>query len=193
MLDEENERRLVAGAAFLGEKSLTDAYYDAADRRLTLRDFWLRKRDDAFELKVPLNESLETRVSDQYRELDEEPAIAAAIGLRLGAGQPLAEALAAAGFAPFCTIITTRRKYKNGDFSIDIDSTDFGHRLAEIELMIADDADEAAMKAAAGRILAFAERLGVRPGKVIGKVAAFLKIKDPAHFQALIDAKVIRG
>ena len=44
------------GGALLGEKSFTDIYYDTAECSLTRRDMWLRSRDGAWELKLPVEE-----------------------------------------------------------------------------------------------------------------------------------------
>jgi len=48
----------------------------------------------------------------------------------------LEDYLRACHFQPFCKITTTRRKYKHGNFSIDLDYTDFGYHIGEIELLI---------------------------------------------------------
>ena len=129
------------------------------------------------------------RVSDQYRELDIEEDILAHFGAR---DISVEDFLAQNKYAPFCKITTTRKKYKKDSFVIDLDVMDFGYTLAEIELMIDD---ESKIQEATKSIIKFAKEHGVAPNAEIpirGKVVEFLRTKNPAHFQALIDAKVIK-
>src|SRR5260221_52798 len=77
----EQEEALIEDAEFVGEKIFTDTYFDYSDHRLTTSDLWLRKRGEQFELKVPLNESMIARVSDQYHELEDEKEIASFLKL----------------------------------------------------------------------------------------------------------------
>jgi len=66
-----DKERLIKKAEFIEEKTITDTYYDSADYKLTCRDYWLRKRDGKFELKVPLNKAnIHNRLTDQYKELE---------------------------------------------------------------------------------------------------------------------------
>jgi len=190
ILTPEQEKSLIEKAEFLGEKQFTDTYYDDENFSLTTKDIWLRERDGKYELKLPMNESLENRVSDQYRELDVEDDILAHFGAR--AGISIKDFLIEKEYKPFCEITTTRRKYKKEGFGIDLDVMDFGYTLAEIELMTDD---ESKIKEATHSIIQFAKDHGISPGAEIpirGKVVEFLRTKNPAHFQALIDAKVIR-
>lgn len=189
ILTPEQEKSIIKDAEFLGEKQFTDIYYDDADFSLTTKDIWLRERDGRHELKLPMNESLENRVSDQYRELDAEDDILAHFGAR---GISIKDFLTKKGYLPFCTITTTRRKYKKEGFVVDLDITDFGYTLAEIEYMVSDESE---IKEATNTIIKFAEKHGVASGSAIlvrGKVVEYLKLKNPTHFQALIDAKVIK-
>jgi len=188
ILTAEQEKNLLEGAEFLGEKSFTDSYYDTADYSLGIKDLWLRMRDGKFELKVPLNAAIEDRVTDQYRELETEREIADF--LHLPNDKSLKDVLEENGYKPFSTMTTTRRKYKKDGYSIDLDSVDFGYRVAEIESMVETEAD---IEEATRNIVAYAEKLGLENSKFTrGKLAIYLKQYRPPHFQALIDAKVIR-
>ncbi len=183
ILTPEQEKALVEGAEFIGEKKFTDTYFDDKDFSLTIKDIWLRERDGKYELKLPMNKLSESRVSDQYRELDVEDDILAHFGAR---GINIKDFLTKKGYLPFCTITTTRRKYKKDGFVIDLDVMDFGYTLAEIELMVDD---ESKIKEATQAIINFATKYGI--GKEIlvrGKVLEYLRRKNPAHFQALMDA-----
>jgi len=189
ILTPEQEKILIEGAEFLGEKQFTDIYYDDKNFSLTKKDIWMREREGKYELKLPMNESLENRVSDQYRELDIEADILAYFGVK---DKALKDFLIEKEYKPFCEITTTRRKYKKEGFVIDLDVMDFGYTLVEIEFMTDD---ESKIQEATSKIIAFAKKHTITPTKEIlirGKVVEFLRIKNPAHFQALIDAKVIK-
>ncbi len=174
ILTPEQEKSLTEGAEFLGEKKFTDVYYDDDNFSLTKKDIWLRQRDEKFELKLPMNESIEKRISDQYLELDNEKDI-----------------LSASDYKPFCSVTTTRRKYKKDDFGIDLDIMDFGYTLAEIEYMTEDVAK---IKEATQSIIEFAKKHHIDTKAVIrGKIVKYLELNNPAHFQALINAKVIKN
>ena len=183
----EQEKNLTNGAEFLGEKQFTDIYYDDAKFSLTTKDIWLRERGGRFELKLPMNESLEKRVSDQYRELDVEDDILAHFGAR---GISVKDFLVSRGYRLFCEITTTRKKYRKEGFGIDLDIMDFGYSIGEIEYMTED---ESKIKEATQSIIQFAQKHNIDTNAVVrGKVAEFLRIKNPVHFQALIDAKIIK-
>jgi len=182
----EQEKSLIEGAEFLGEKQFTDIYYDDADFSLTTKDIWLRERGGRFELKLPMNELLEKRVSDQYRELDVEDDILAHFGVR---GISVKDFLISKGYRPFCEINTTRKKYRKEGFGIDLDSMDFGYSIGEIEYMTED---ESKIKETTQSIIQFAQKHNIDTNAVVrGKVAEFLRVKNPTHFQVLINAKII--
>lgn len=186
-LTEEQERALIDGAEFLGEKKFTDVYYDDTQYSLTLSDHWLRKRDGRFELKVSMNKPLEERISDQYEELESDEAILQYF--KAEAGKTMASFLEEKNYKPFCTVVTTtRRKYRKEGFNIDLDAMDFGYACAEIELMIED---ASSMEEATQSIIQFAAKHGITEGNKWGKVIEYVKRNNPAHFQAFIDAGII--
>ena len=178
--------RLTRGAEFLGEKKMTDAYCDTKDFSLSCKDTWLRSRDSRWELKLPLR--TDTGWHDQYRELETEDEIAKE--LKLSAEGGLEEELKKAGYETFVTLVTTRKKYKKGDFTIDLDEVDFGYKIEEIELLVNDESE---MLKATEKIASFAKEMGLALAPVRGKVIEYLNRNGPEHYQALIDAGVIRG
>jgi adenylate cyclase class IV len=94
------------------------------------------------------------------------------------------------GYVPFCTIVTTRRKYKKEGFGIDLDIIDFGYRLAEIEYMTDD---QGKISEATQAIISLAKKHNIDTDAIVrGKVVEYLRLHNPAHFQALIDGKVIK-
>ncbi len=88
-LTEENEKKLIEGADFLGEETFTDIYYDTADSYLMKRDMWLRLRSGKFEMKLPLNEkTVLQRKSNKYKEIESEEEIRKVLELPLNGTFP---------------------------------------------------------------------------------------------------------
>ncbi len=176
-----DEERLIAGAEKVSEKSMTDCYYDLPDYSLTKKDWWLRRRDDRWELKIAVHDrKLRKRNEDQYDELEDEGKIREALALSLKVD--LLSGLVEAGYVPFATIQTTRRKYRRDGFTIDLDTMDFGYEICEIEKMVheREQADQAVEQ-----ILQFAQKLGLDHGTVRGKVLEYLFRKAPEHYKTL--------
>lgn len=188
ILNSEQEKKLIDGADFLGEKINHDIYYDDEKYSLTTKDIWFRNRNGRFELKIPMNKSLEEKVSDQYEEIESDKDILSYFGA--SAEKSVESFIAEKGYKPFCKIITTRRKYKKEGFNIDLDIADFGYRNAEIERMV-NDASE--MEKATDSIIAFAKNYDIFScEEKWGKGVEYVRINNPRHFQALLDAKVIK-
>lgn len=187
ILSEEEKGRLLENAEFLGEKAFTDTYYDNGSYELTLKDIWLRRRGDNFELKIPTQQKQEIRIVDRYYELETEPEIATQLGLSV-ADQTLSDVLEKSGYKEFCTVTTTRKKYRKDDFGIDLDEVDFGYTIAEIERMVEDESEG---EKATREIIAYAKRYNLSDRKARGKVAEFLKRNSPEHFEALVQAGVV--
>lgn len=182
-----DEAKLIAGATFVKEIVMRDDYYDLPDKSWTLKDTWLRCRNGAWELKVPLNTAgSDSRVADQYRELTTEAEIAA--HLKLTRSGTLTDALKEAGYILLAPIMTTRRKYQHGEFIIDIDHMDFGYDIAEIELLVERENE---MPAAITKILELAGSIGLSTAPVRGKVVEYIRRNDPAHLEALQKALVV--
>lgn len=189
ILNEQDKERLIKNAEFLGERVFTDIYYDTQDFSLTANDKWLRCREGRFELKISLYVGLE-RLADQYDELTDEIKIREA--LDLPSGGSFENGLAKAGLFPFCSYKTTRRKYKKEPFIVDLDTVDFQdftYNIGEIELMVHEKSEiENAIK----KIIVFAKEQKLTSAPVRGKVAEYLKRFRPDHYQALVQAKVVR-
>jgi thiamine-triphosphatase len=190
ILTEEQKERLLKDAEFFSKVIFTDEYFDTDVYTLTTKDVWLRARDGQWELKIPM--TLGERKTDQYEEITEETLIRKYLDLQDN-GKDMEQALADAGYAPFCVCGTTRTKYRKGDFMIDIDMVEYGdftYSLCEIELLVEDRAEIAE---ATRRILEFAgaEDLTITP--VRAKVIEYLRMKRPEHYQALLKAGVAKA
>lgn len=180
-LTSEDIARMTANGVLLGEKQITDTYYDNTTYDLTRGDMWLRERNGQFELKLPLG-GKKSNVQT-YDELEDDDSIRKA--LTLTSDQPLIDALKAAGYSTFCTCKTTRTKYKIGEFGLDVDVADFGdftYELAEIELMAEN---KEAIPEAESKILEFAKQHGLSTGEIRGKIIEYVARKRPEHFEAL--------
>jgi len=92
-----------------------------------------------------------------------------------------------AGYVPFGSWKTTRKKYKLGNFNIDVDSVDFGHEVIEIELIVEKNEE---IPEATNNILDLAVDLGLDIKETThgGKVREFLKRNDPEGLKMLIEA-----
>ncbi len=189
-----DKKRLIQGAELQSKKSFTDVYYDNDSCGLTSRDYWLRKRDDRFELKVPLNaKGVDREATDQYHELETDAEIAAALGIAAKAASAatadLTAALAAAGYEPFATIVTKREHYRKGDFNLDFDEVEELHYATfEPELMVATPEE---IPAAEARILAFAKEHGISGSAGHGKVIEYILRNHPAHYEVLKASGVV--
>ena len=189
ILSNEDKNNLIKGGQFTATKIYTDILYDTADYSLTTKDIWLRSRNGQFELKLPLDKT--EILFDQYEEIEDENKIKQF--LNLNTDQNLKEGLEQKGYQPFCVCKTTREKYQNGPFKIDLDSVeyeDFTYGLAEIELMVENESE---MKPAQEKIDNFAKSLGLKvTNRIRGKVVEYLKRKRPEHYQSLINAGVVK-
>lgn len=185
-------KSLTHGANLLSSKTFTDTYYDDENRTLTRKDFWLRKRDDQYELKIPLHNGVE-READQYEEINNIEIILEKLKLQVAGS--FEQTLEFYGFKPFCICKTTRQKYRKDEFIIDIDKVeyegieDFSYYICEIELSVENkDQIEQAIK----QILKLAEEYNLSLNYIRGKVIEYLKRKKPKHYQALIEANVMK-
>ncbi|XP_019636882.1 PREDICTED: thiamine-triphosphatase-like isoform X1 [Branchiostoma belcheri] len=180
------EKLRKAGAVCKEESSFHDVYFDTEEFVLTLADHWLRKREGRWELKCPPASRDRASLVEQYVELQHEADIlkqlAAILNVRAGS---VDELVRRASCEPFCNFQTDRKTYTlEGGFKIDLDQTDFGFRVGEIELICQkqDDVPEALRK-----IDALAEKLGfVSKTKIPGKMSAFLKTFREKHYDALV-------
>lgn len=182
--------KLTKSLELINKRQFTDTYYDSNGFRLTKQDLWLRQRDNKFELKVPMQKlAAGARKSDQYDELTNEEKIRRKISLPKNGD--LRADLKTAGYLPFCTLRTTRTKYRQGEFIIDLDHVDYGdfdYDLGEVELTLNDVTK---IPEATKKIRAFAKLNSLSLIPVRGKVVEYLKNRRPNHYQALLKSGVI--
>lgn len=192
VLNEENEKRVIAGARFLKEVKFTDIYYDTPDYELTKQDIWLRSRAGKFELKIAAVKKEDSQETNFYHEMDSEKEIRRQLRLS-GKGSLLAD-LAKAGFIKFGECATVRRKYQNREFIIDLDTvtyadSDFVFKIGEIELLVPTKDD---MPQAYQKIAEFAVGHGLSVMPVRGKILEYLKLFKPDIYDMLKRAWSVR-
>ncbi len=182
ILSEEETQKLIKGSQFTGEIILKDAYYDLPGFPLIKHDKYLRSRNGKFELKLPAGNRGKFEV-DQYRETESESEIKKE--LSLGNGK-IEDELKEVGYFVVAQINSVRKKYKNGEFAIDLDLTDFGYKLAEIELMVLNEDD---VEGVTRRILTFAQEAGIKimvDADVKGKLLEYLYRQKPEIYEEIV-------
>ncbi len=184
-----DRERLTKGLEPFAIVTMVDTYYDDSAYLLSRNDTWLRNRNGTFEVKVPLHpKSVKERKGDRFREIEDDEGIREF--LRLPRSGDIGKEIASAGYLPFATITTVRKKYRYGDMVIDLDSIDYGYELAEVEVMVNDRSE---MDAALETITTFARSVGLSSAPVRGKVIEYIRRTNPRHFHALVDAGLIEA
>jgi thiamine-triphosphatase len=185
-----NEQRAIEGAELIGTKINSDVYYDNKEFTLTLKDWWLRKRNANFELKLPPNRDLRNidNQARRYEELTEEPDIINALGF---SGADITTLLTDNNYKSFADLVTTRTSYKHGQYRIDIDHTNFNYSIGELELLVEDVKE---VKAAEKKLIQFLAERDISYSKNdFGKVAYYLQKNSSEHFDKLVEAGVINS
>lgn len=169
---------------FVGEKVIDDVYYDTPEFTLTLRNHWLRSRNGTWELKVPTADFSPEVTS--YEEYDDEALICQQLGIE---GTALSrEVLTKLGYVPMAEFQSMRKKFRHGDFIIDIDETTFDLELCEIELLVQTPDD---VELAQRKIIEFAR--GIDPTlreTHVGKVRYFIITRYPHIDEQLVAAGI---
>ena len=189
----EQRAALLEGAAFLGEEQLTDVYYDSAQYELSVKDHWLRTRNDKFVLKIPAAacKLLEIQANTPKHEIEDEQEIRKV--LKLSEQGSLQQALSVAGYNPLYTLTKTRKKYSKNCFIIDMDHITFGSLafdLCEIETLIEKAED---VSCATQKLIEFAESHGIILEPVLGGLISLIKLINPIHFEMLEKVRANRS
>lgn len=201
-------RALVEGCGGREEGSVefTDTYYDTPGCVLASSDVWLRARDDAWEIKLPVlgDERRSGGERSVFREvegpaatlrellavLDDAPPPETPVSREeddpSAADAALRDAMESREVRPFASFSTRRAKFRLDGAVVDVDAASFGHVVVEVEVLCAA-ADE--IPAAEVKVRDVAERLGLRPLEHSGgKLETFIRRNCPAHLEALVAA-----
>ncbi len=161
---------MLADAEFLGEVVNHDVLYDYADYRMFKNHIRLRNRNGRFEMKMPASDR-----GDKEIENEEE------IKKFFNTDKSLVDFIAE-NLKLFMDITTYRKKYKKGDFNIDVDVLDSGYTLCEVELMV-DDASK--IDEAHQRIIDLAEKYKWEVQNLLSKRGQHLKLFRPDLYREL--------
>lgn len=190
-LTDDETTSLLDGARFVGEYQISDTYFDVEWFTLTRKGWWLRARDDQFELKSSLAKAGTNHDTSVFRETTDNARIREMIGLKVS-NILIPDDLIAEGYVPFCTVSTVRKKYQKDGLDIDIDLAnfpDFSYASCEIEVGVEDQSQVAG---AVEKILNFAQMQGLKMNPVKGKIIEYLRVMRPDHYKALVEAGVIK-
>jgi len=165
------------GGETKGVVTFTDVYYDTPDASLAAKDTWLRARDGAWEIKVPLSQGDDTArrsggERSVFREVEGPGACLQELNAALGvprvptqlANEDAEAALIAAmktlDVHPFAKFTTERAKFALDGANVDVDAASFGHGVCEVEVLCAY---ESQVPDAEAKIAYVAQRLGLTP------------------------------
>lgn len=185
---DKHAKALIADAQFVSRKILKTEIYDSVDYRLTTNGFWLRRHNGSFELKFPATKdgSFNFGKNIPMHEITDERKIMRILDLRENASLP--EALAAADNAVLYRFTNTRQTYTKDGFTIDFDSADFGdlvYCICEIEKLVESTGQA---EQAIDSLYAFARQYGISTERAEGKLGYYICLKNPAHYQAIINS-----
>lgn len=174
---DEQLKAMLEGAEFLGEVVNHDVYYDYPDFRYytNAENTCLRKRNGSFELKMHTGKGF----SKEVENLDE-------IAEHFGVDDLLS--FVNEKMVPIIEYKTERRKYKKGEFTIDVDKTDFGtgekYLMCEIECMVENDAEVAETLE---KIMNLAKQHNFETKKIFSKHKEYLRRVKPEVYEKLFN------
>ena len=187
---------LEQGWKYLKEVHLIDVYFDTENYQLTRSDYWLRKRGTKWQFKCPTQQQKDPNsvTIDRYEELEDEKTICERLAFVLNAesraesssiiDKSIDNVVEILGLKPIAEFESFRTKYRLDMFTIDLDKTNFGYELGEIEIMCEKTSD---MEQATGKIFDMAGKLGVDiHNDVTGKVGIYLKLNNRALYDELV-------
>lgn len=171
--------KLLEGTEFLGEKNLEDEYYDYPDFRICKKDWKFRIREGVYELKVNLRRGSD---AEHNEEFDNEEEILEKLGFDKteNLGKIVKEKMVLVA-----VLKNNRKKYKKGDFFIDVDKMDYGYEMVEIELMVQSEAE---IPGAEKRIMNLAQEYNFPIKKLKGKFYEYTRLMKPEIFKELYNS-----
>lgn len=193
------ERLQELGGTLEHRVTFRDTYYDTSELSLMRSDHWLRQREGSgWELKCPGVAGI-SGPHNEYVELTFESAVVAKLFELLGAEeQEAADVAAVLGplkLQEVASFITTRSSWKltlpgaheqEPLLRVDLDSTDFGYAVGEVEAMVHEQAE---VPAALEKIFSFSSMLGVPAQETApAKLMVYLQRFRPLDYQRLLEA-----
>lgn len=153
---------------------LLDVYYDTVTNALMSHDMWLRKRNNIWQLKSRVDGSAKHCETTQYLESENKDEILSIITPLLSEGRNtlgLSELVDCGTLLVIMELTSSRQSFHIGHLTVDVDQTDFGFDVGEIEVLVEKQSD---IPAAVEDIELLARKLGVSTWTHEGKVDNYL-------------------
>ncbi|XP_037522232.1 thiamine-triphosphatase [Rhipicephalus sanguineus] len=197
------EQRLLAlGAPLVSRKTFVDTYFDTEDYILSLRDHWLRLRtvdnSNTWELKHRKKGDVTRGPATAYREERGDSQIMATLGEVLPRQTEevsrVSDLVTNGTLRELAVIKTDRKTFRApGNAVVDIDETDWGFSVGEIEVVLAESDDGSDLPGdvdrATAEIAALSAQLGIGqegpPHE--GKVESCLRLRRPELYNRLVE------
>ncbi len=161
---------LLKDAEFIALKINHDIYYDYPDYRLLKEEIRFRLRNNKFELKIKKKKGVS-------EEIENEEEIKKYFKTEVSLKDFISKNL-----IPIMEYKVTRREYKKGEFTIDLDEMDFGYNMCEIEILV-DSEDK--IKEAEEKIIHLAKEHNIEHKKMQSKRGEYLKRLKPEVYDFL--------
>lgn len=193
------ERLQELGGTLEHRVTFQDTYYDTSELSLMRSDHWLRQREGSgWELKCPGVAGI-SGSHNEYVELTSESAIVAQLFELLGAEElgtaGMAAVLGSLKLQEVASFVTTRSSWmlalsgaseEEPKLRVDLDSTDFGYAVGEVEVMVREKGE---VPAALEKIFSFSTLLGVPAQETApAKLMVYLQRFRPLDYQRLLEA-----
>lgn len=172
------------GAKLIKRCTFSDVYWDTSSALLMTQDFWLRQRDGCWELKVPTG--TQHGLITQYQELTAECDIMAKLNLLLSEHNSCISMkdLTASKLKQVASFTTFRDSYLiEGHVNVDIDETDFGYKIGELEILVSD---QNGVQGALSLIEELIKKLGIGQKRTEGKLLHYLSLHNPSFYQKIL-------
>ncbi len=185
--------KLIESFDLIKQIQLSDTYWKDSGLHLPLRDRWLRKRGDNWELKNPVSSfDATTRTTDKYNEITDTEDIKQILGV-MGVSGDFEQDLREFEYSPWFTISSVRNICNSKRFpgiTIVHDVTDFDYVIWEVEKCVEKQED---VSAAEDEIIKFISNKGITlQGYVRGKVHEYLYRYKNEEFQELARAGIMK-
>ena len=167
-ITQEQADALVGKANDVKVLPLEEVYFDFPDFRYLKQDIWFRKRNNRFELKRRPAGQQHSQGLEQYEEYYSEAEIKNV--LSIDPTTDLQEFISA-NLQPSIVLNTTRKSFEIDDCHVDIDSTEFGYIVCEIERQASESDSIEEMRAS---ILALALTLGLSTNPARNKAKEYI-------------------
>ena len=203
------------GGSEIGSVAFTDTYYDTPECSLTSNDVWLRRRDEKWEIKVPIAGDARRSGGERtvFREVEGAAGCLDELEKVLGTGEAevssgtkrderereresandelrLERFAASKAVAPFASFATTRAKFSLDGASIDVDCASFGHTVVEVEVLCGDANEVPAAEEKVNKVAA--KLLLTEIGATGGKLETFLRKNCPKQLEALVANGILK-